>query len=57
MSDESNSIRVGERIRIYTRGVKKTWIADFWLDGFHRKESLKTNNKNDRDRTCDHSGR
>src|SRR4051812_2087676 len=45
MADEPNRIRVGERITIFPRGTKKTWCADFWQDGVHRKVSLKTSNK------------
>lgn len=45
MHDESNRVRVGERIVIFPRGKKKIWRADFWQHGFHRKVSLKTRNK------------
>lgn len=45
MGDEPNRVRVGERVTLFTRGVKKIWVADFWQDGHHRKVSLKTNNK------------
>jgi integrase len=45
MPDEPNRVRVGERVTIVTRGKKKTWCADFWLDGAHRRQSLKTANK------------
>lgn len=45
MPDDSNRVRVGDRVTIYTRGAKKTWVADFWQDGVHRKVSLRTGNK------------
>jgi len=45
MPDESNRVRVGDRVTIYPRGAKRTWVADFWQDGVHRKVSLKTANK------------
>ncbi|MDB5311566.1 MAG: Phage integrase, partial [Gemmataceae bacterium] len=45
MPDDSNRIRVGDRITIYPRGAKKIWVADFWRDGVHRKVSLRTSNK------------
>jgi integrase len=45
MSDESDRVRVGDRVTIYPRGAKKTWVADFWQDGTHKKQSLKTSNK------------
>jgi integrase len=38
-------IRVGDRVTIYPRGAKKIWVADFWQDGMHKKQSLKTSNK------------
>ena len=38
-------IRVGDRITIFQRGKKKTWCADFWRDGEHQRQSLKTANK------------
>jgi site-specific recombinase XerD len=38
-------ILVGNRVTIYPRGKKKIWCADFWRDGEHRKQSLKTSNK------------
>ncbi|MDB5306932.1 MAG: integrase family protein, partial [Gemmataceae bacterium] len=45
MPDDPNRIRVGDRVTIYPRGVKKTWVADFWQENVHRKVSLKTSNK------------
>lgn len=43
--DESGRVRVGDRVTIYPRGAKKIWCADFWRDGEHKKQSLKTTNK------------
>ncbi len=45
MNDESDRVRVGDRVTIYPRGAKKIWVADFWQDGTHKKQSLKTSNK------------
>jgi len=45
MTDDSDRVRVGDRVTIYPRGAKKTWVADFWQDGTHKKQSLKTSNK------------
>jgi integrase len=36
--------RVGERVTIYKRGLKKTFCAEFSLDGEYRRRSLKTRN-------------
>lgn len=38
-------IAVGNRVTITPRGKKKIWTADFWNDGAHRRQSLKTSNK------------
>ena len=43
--DESDRVRVGDRVTIYPRGTKKIWVADFWRDGGHKRQSLKTSNK------------
>lgn len=43
--DEADRVRVGDRVTIYPRGAKKIWCADFWQDGAHKKQSLKTTNK------------
>ena len=40
MTDDPNRVRVGDRVTIYPRGAKKTWVADFWQDDIHRKVSL-----------------
>lgn len=45
MTDDSERVRVGDRVTIYPRGAKKIWCADFWQDGAHKKQSLKTTNK------------
>ncbi|MFH1268865.1 MAG: tyrosine-type recombinase/integrase [Planctomycetota bacterium] len=44
MTKPSKSILIGERVRIYPRGKKKTYCADFWYDGRHQRRSLKTRN-------------
>jgi len=36
---------IGNRVRIYPRGVKGTYCADFWADGKHCRRSLKTRNR------------
>jgi integrase len=36
---------VGNRVRIYRRGMKGTYCADFWHDGKHCRVSLKTRNR------------
>ncbi len=47
MKSNETGIRtpIGNRVIIYTRGKKKTWTAEFWHDGDHRRKSLKTQNK------------
>lgn len=45
MSEESDRVRVGDRVTIYPRGSKKIWVADFWQDDEHKRRSLKTTNK------------
>ena len=42
MTGDAEPERVGGRVAIYPRGKKRTFIADFWQDGVHRKVSLKT---------------
>jgi len=44
MTEPTESILIGERVRIYPRGKKKTYCADFWYDGKHHRRSLKTRN-------------
>ena len=36
---------VGNRVRIYPRGLKRTYCADFWHEGRHCRVSLKTRNR------------
>lgn len=43
--EPNERIRVGDRVVIYPRGKKRTWCADFWRDGQHQRQSLKTSNK------------
>lgn len=45
MTDDPSRVRVGDRIIIYPRGAKKTWVADFWQDNVHRRVSLRTSIK------------
>lgn len=45
MSDESNRVRIGDRVTLSPRGKKRTWVADFWENGVHRRVSMKTANK------------
>jgi integrase/recombinase XerD len=45
VESESDRIRVGDRGTIHPRGAKRTWVADFWQDGAHKRQSLKTGNK------------
>ena len=42
---QPDRVPVGDRETIYPRGKKKTYVADFWSDGVHRRQSLKTSNK------------
>ena len=44
MTESPKQILVGERVRIYPRGKKKIYCADFWYDGKHHRRSLKTRN-------------
>jgi integrase len=44
MTELSEPILIGERVRIYPRGKKKIYCADFWYDGKHQRRSLKTRN-------------
>jgi len=44
MTEPTKSILIGERVRIYPRGKKKIYCADFWFDGKHQRRSLKTRN-------------
>jgi len=38
-------ILIGDKVKIYRRGKKRTWVADFWHNGKHCRKSLKTSNK------------
>ena len=38
-------IPIGDNLTIYPRGKRKLWCADFWRDGQHCRQSLKTSNK------------
>jgi len=44
MNNEDRDI-IGNRVRIYRRGVKGTYCADFWHHGKHCRVSLKTENR------------
>jgi integrase len=45
MTNDNHRTRVGNRVTIYPRGKKKTYVADFWQDNVHHRVSLKTPNK------------
>ena len=45
MTEPADRTRVGDRVTIYPRGKKGTYVADFWHDGVHRRVSLETTNK------------
>ena len=45
MPESPKRIRAGERVAIYLRGQKRIWCADFWFEGQHHRESLKTRNQ------------
>jgi integrase len=42
---ERDRIPVGERVTIYSRGKRNIWTADFFENGRHQRQSLKTTNK------------
>lgn len=42
---DGQQFRVGDRVTVYPRGKKNTYVADFWQDGKHCKVSLRTANK------------
>jgi len=42
---DNNRIRIGDRVTLYQRGKKNTWVADFWRDSQHCRQTLKTSNK------------
>jgi integrase len=45
MSETPERVRVGDHVVIYPRGKKKIYVADFWRDRQHCRQSLKTPNK------------
>jgi len=45
MPDNPKRIRIGDRVVIYQRGKRMIYVADFWSDGEHRRQSLRTSNK------------
>src|ERR1700733_5065083 len=44
-SDREDRDVVGNRVRIYPRGMKGTYCADFWKEGKHCRVSLRTRNR------------
>ncbi len=45
MSNNNNKrVRVGDRVTICQRGIKRIYTAEFWHGGQHRRRSLKTSN-------------
>jgi integrase len=42
---ERDRIPIGERVTIYCRGKRNIWTADFFENGRHQRQSLKTANK------------
>jgi integrase len=45
MTDRPDRVRVGDRVAIYPRGKRRIWCAEFWRDGGHCRQSLRTANK------------
>jgi integrase len=45
MTDRPDRTRVGDRVTIYARGQRRIWCADFWRDGRHCRQSLRTAKK------------
>ena len=45
MAAKLERTQVGERVTIYPRGKKQTYVADFFFDGRHCRQSLSTANK------------
>jgi integrase len=45
MTLESKRISINDRVKIFQRGVKKIWQADFHKNGKHCLQSLKTSNQ------------
>jgi integrase len=44
MDSNEDRIRIGDHVTIYPRGKKAIWTADFWQNGKHNRQSLKTRN-------------
>lgn len=44
MNDPVKRTRVGNRVTIYPRGKTRIYVADFWHDGKHHRQSLGTRN-------------
>ena len=44
-SDREDREIIGNRVRIYPRGMKGIYCADFWAEGKHCRVSLKTRNR------------
>lgn len=45
MTSSNERIALGNRVSIYQRGKKGTWVADFWHAGKHTRKSMRTPNK------------
>jgi integrase len=45
MANDPKRLQIGDNVTIYQRGKKKTWCADFWRNGQHCRQSLKTRNQ------------
>ncbi len=45
MPERPERLRIGDRVTIYSRGKRGIYVADFWLDGKHCRQSLGTANK------------
>jgi hypothetical protein len=46
MTENPERIKIGDRVTIFRRGKKGIWNAEFSVDGIHKRQSLKTGNKN-----------
>jgi integrase len=42
---ENDRIKIGDLVTIYPRGKRNLWCADFWRDGKHCRQSLRTPNR------------
>jgi integrase len=45
MINDGNRIRIGHNVTIYRRGKRGLWCAEYWRNGQHCRQSLKTTNK------------